>query len=123
MFVWQARISLRFEDGTLMEDVQQLALTIRRRAFEVLDGKESLTAFLETLWQLDSQKPDLLEQVAQQMEQDNGKWSSTSALPDITVGRDKAGRIGLITFTGAEAAKTTESGRKRNPIVWCSNRV
>lgn len=104
-----------------MEDVQQLALKIRRRAFEVLDGKESLSAFLESLWQLDSQTPELLEQVADQMEQDNGRWSAASALPDITVGRDKSGRIGLITFTSA--GKTNEDRTTRNPIVWCSNRV
>lgn len=104
----------------MVEDVEQLALKLRRRAFDVLDGKESLTAFLETLWQLDSQKPELLEKVAKQLEQDNGRWSAASALPEITVGRDKAGRIGLITFTSPESS--VENDRKKNPIVWCSNR-
>lgn len=105
----------------MVEDVEQLALQIRRRAFEVLDGRESLTAFLESLWQLDSQKPELLEKVASQLEQDNGRWSATSALPEITVGRDKAGRVGLITFTSTDANHNGE--KKRNPIVWCSNRT
>jgi len=107
----------------LIEDVEQLALQIRRRAFEVLDGKESLTSFLETLWQMDSQKPALLEQVAQQMERDNGRWNAASALPEISVGRDKTGRIGLITFTGINVASADEKAKKVNPIVWCSNRV
>jgi len=106
----------------LVEDVEQLALKLRRRAFDVLDGRESLTAFLETLWQLDSQKPDLLEKVAKQLEQDNGRWSAASALPEITVGRDKAGRIGLITFTSTEPGREQQGDSKKNPIVWCSNR-
>lgn len=105
----------------MLEDVEQLALKLRRRAFEVLDGRESLTAFLETLWQMDSQKPELLEKVAQQLEQDNGRWSAASALPEITVGRDKAGRIGLITFTSTDTARESNK-KKKNPIVWCSNR-
>jgi len=105
----------------LADDVEQLALQLRRRAFEVLDGKESLTALLESLWQLDAQKPDLLAKVAEQMEQDNGRWSATSALPEITVSRDKNGRIGLITFTSAD--ETNGNSPKRNPIVWCSNRA
>lgn len=107
----------------MIEEVEQLALQIRRRAFEVLDGKESLTSFLETLWQMDSQKPDLLDQVAQQMERDNGKWNAASALPEISVGRDKSGRIGLIKFTGVNIASADERAKKLNPIVWCSNRV
>lgn len=106
----------------MVDDVEQLALKIRRRAFDVLDGKESLTAFLESLWQLDSQTPDLLERVARQLEQDNGRWSAASALPEITVGRDKAGRIGLITFTSTDTVREQQGNHKKNPIVWCSNR-
>ncbi len=105
-----------------MDDVEQIALQIRRRAFEVLDGKESLNAFLDSLWQLDAQKPALLEKVAQQLEADNGRWSKSSALPDISVGRDKSGRVGLITFTSPDGA-ATNGQPKLNPIVWCSNRT
>lgn len=90
-------------------------------AFEVLDGKESLTAFLESLWQLDSQKPELLDKLAAQLEQDNGRWSATSALPEVTVGRDREGRVGLITFSSTETNHNSE--KKGKPIVWCSNRT
>jgi hypothetical protein len=57
------------------------------------------------------------------MERDNGKWNAASALPEISVGRDKTGRIGLITFTGIAPLTTDESASKLNPIVWCSNRI
>ena len=105
-----------------MNEVEQLALNIRRKAFQVLDGKESLTGFLDSLWQLDTQKPELFQEVAIQLEQDNDRWSSTSALPEVTVRRDKSGRIGLITFTSPENGGTEGSSKKDKPIVWCSNR-
>ena len=106
----------------MVEDVEKIALSLRRRAFEVLEGRESLTAFLETLWQLDSNTPELLEQVASQLELDNGRWSAASALPEITVKRDKEGRIGLISFNSPDAAREAHNERIKNPIVWCSHR-
>lgn len=106
-----------------MNEVEQLALNLRRRAFEVLEGKESLTAFLDALWLLDSQTPDLLDKVALQLEQDNGRWSSTSALPEVDVRRDKSGRIGVISFTAPEEQTAGTVGTKSKPIVWCSNRA
>ena len=88
----------------------------------VLDGKESLNTFLESLWQLDEQKPELFMEVAEQMELDNGRWSTTSALPEVTVKRDKRGRVGIITFRSDDGDDQTRPGGL-NPLVWCSNKA
>ncbi|MFN8554578.1 MAG: hypothetical protein U0103_24170 [Candidatus Obscuribacterales bacterium] len=82
-----------------MNDIELKALELKRKAWEVLDGKAEADVLFQELYRLERQSPDFLESVAKQLEADNGRWSVTSALPNAEVKREQATqRIEEISF-------------------------
>lgn len=82
-----------------MNDIELKALELRRKAWEVLDGKADPDALFQELYRLERQQPEFFDSVATQLEEDNGRWSSTSALPDAEIKRDvQSRRIEEISF-------------------------
>lgn len=82
-----------------MNDIELKALELKRKAWEVLDGKAEADILFQELYRLERQTPEFLESVAQQLEADNGRWSATSALPNVEIKRDQATkRIEEISF-------------------------
>jgi hypothetical protein len=82
-----------------MNDIELKALELKRKAWEVLDGKAEADALFQELYRLERQTPEFLEAVAKQLEADNGRWSTTSALPDVAVKRaEPSQRIEEISF-------------------------
>lgn len=82
-----------------MNDIELKALELKRKAWEVLDGKADADVLFQELYRLERQTPDFFEAVAKQLEEDNGRWAPTSALPNAEVKREKATqRIEEISF-------------------------
>ncbi|HEY9732604.1 MAG TPA: hypothetical protein V6C89_11870 [Drouetiella sp.] len=82
-----------------MNDIELKALELKRKAWEVLDGKAEADVLFQELYRLERQTPEFLDSVAQQLEADNGRWSATSALPNVEIKRDEASkRIEEISF-------------------------
>ncbi len=82
-----------------MNDIELKALELKRKAWEVLDGKADADVLYQELYRLERQTPDFFESVAKQLEEDNGRWAATSALPNAEVKRETATqRIEEISF-------------------------
>ncbi|MBS1955937.1 MAG: hypothetical protein JST89_17260 [Cyanobacteria bacterium SZAS-4] len=82
-----------------MNDIELKALELKRKAWEVLDGKADADVLFQELYRLERQTPDFFESVAKQLEEDNGRWAATSALPNAEVKRETATqRIEEISF-------------------------
>ncbi len=82
-----------------MNDIELKALELRRKAWEVLTGKAEADVLLQELYRLERQTPDFFEAVAKQLEEDNGRWAATSALPDAEIKREiETQRIEEISF-------------------------
>ncbi len=89
-----------------MNDVELKAIELKRKAWEVLDGKSPPDKLFQDLHRLERQNPKLLELVAAQMELDNGRWNVNSAIPDVIVQRDQLNRIEAIEFFFPEPDRT-----------------
>ena len=82
-----------------MNDIELKALELKRKAWEVLDGKADADVLFQELYRLERQTPEFFESVAKQLEEDNGRWAATSALPNAEVKRESAThRIEEISF-------------------------
>lgn len=82
-----------------MNDIELKALELKRKAWEVLDGKADADGLFQELYRLERQAAEFFEAVAKQLEEDNGRWSATSALPNVEVKRESATqRIEEISF-------------------------
>jgi hypothetical protein len=82
-----------------MNDIELKALELKRKAWEVLDGKAEIDVLFQELYRLERQTPDFFDSVAKQLEEDNGRWAATSALPNAEVRRESATqRIEEISF-------------------------
>ncbi len=82
-----------------MNDIELKALELKRKAWEVLDGKADADVLFQELYRLERQTPAFFESVAKQLEEDNGRWAATSALPNAEVKRELAThRIEEISF-------------------------
>jgi len=82
-----------------MNDIELKALELKRKAWEVLDGKAEADVLFQELYRLERQTPEFFESVAKQLEEDNGRWAATSALPNAAVKRELATqRIEEISF-------------------------
>lgn len=99
-----------------MNDIELKALELKRKAWEVLDGKAEADVLFQELYRLERQSASFLESVAKQLEADNGRWSVTSALPNAVVKREQSTqRIEEISFHALDEKKdepdTHEVGR------------
>jgi hypothetical protein len=82
-----------------MNDIELKALELKRKAWEVLDCKAEADVLFQELFRLERQTPEFFEAVAKQLEEDNGRWAATSALPNAEVRREAAtSRIEEICF-------------------------
>jgi len=82
----------------LMNEAEIRSLEIRRKALEVFDGKCDVLELQKILHLIERNQPDLLEQVARQLVQDNGRWSDSSGFPNVKVQRDSNERVQTISF-------------------------
>ena len=71
-----------------MNEAEIRSLEIRCKALEVFDGKCDVFELQKILHLIERNQPDLLEQVARQLVQDNGRWSDSSGFPNVKVQRD-----------------------------------
>ncbi len=98
-----------------MNDIELKALELKRKAWEVLDGKAEADLLFQELYRLERQSPEFLDSVASQLEADNGRWSATSALPDAVVKRDKSTqRIEEISFHALDEHSRQSTGAIKN---------
>lgn len=93
-----------------MNDVEQIALDLRKAALEVLDGKVDEKELVYELHRLERHSPGLFDQVVRQLEADNERWSESSGFPLVSVERDEKSRLEGLVFT---------SGSKR--LSWRSD--
>ncbi len=82
-----------------MNDVELKALELKRKAWEVLDANADVEVLFQELYRLERQTPEFFEEVAKQLEADNGRWAASSALPNAAVKREAGTtRIEEISF-------------------------
>ncbi|HEY9679179.1 MAG TPA: hypothetical protein V6C76_14315 [Drouetiella sp.] len=82
-----------------MNDVELKALELKRKAWEVLDGKAEAEELFQELYRLERGPNEFFVAVAQQLEEDNGRWAATSGLPNAEIKRDASNsRIEEISF-------------------------
>jgi len=87
-----------------MNDIELKALELKRKAWEVLDCKAEVEVLFQELYKLERQTPEFFEAVAKQLEEDNGRWAATSALPNAEVKREATtNRIEEISFHALDA--------------------
>lgn len=95
-------------------------MEIRRKALEVFDGKCDVLELQKILHLIERNQPDLLEQVARQLVQDNGRWSDSSGFPNVKVQRDSNERVQTISFE-ALGKKNARGEQEVISVIWRSD--
>lgn len=81
-----------------MTDIEQIALDLRKRALDVLDGKAEENELVYELHRLERNDPPLFDQIVRQLEVDNERWSESSGFPVVSVQRDGAAKLERLVF-------------------------
>lgn len=103
-----------------MNEAEIRSLEIRRKALEVFDGKCDVLELQKILHLIERNQPELLEQVASQLVQDNGRWSDSSGFPNVKVQRDTNERVQTISFE-ALGKKNAQGEQEVISVIWRSD--
>lgn len=102
-----------------MNEAEIRSMEIRRKALEVFDGKCEELELQKILHLIERNQPELLEDVARQLVEDNGRWSQSSGFPVVKIQRDSKERVQTITFEAL--AKNSGSTPQVLSIIWRSD--
>ncbi|HNB21749.1 MAG TPA: hypothetical protein PKZ32_05020 [Candidatus Melainabacteria bacterium] len=102
-----------------MNEAEIRSMEIRRKALEVFDGKCEELELQKILHLIERNQPELLEDVARQLVEDNGRWSQSSGFPVVKIQRDSKERVQTITFEAL--AKNSGGTPQVLSIIWRSD--